>query len=101
MRVWKSGDCLSWKLQEPALIGSHGDVVISGDRAWWFYFGGPRLDAVEANNTSTGQPIARRMGGRSAEINVVELSVIDGRLMAGDPTKPTCMDLKLVRAEER
>jgi hypothetical protein len=42
MRVWKSDDCLNWKLQEGALFGSHGDVVISGDRAWWFYFGGPR-----------------------------------------------------------
>jgi len=42
MRVWHSDDCLAWKLQDQALLGSHGDVVVSGDRAWWFYFGGPR-----------------------------------------------------------
>ena len=42
MRVWSSDDCLNWKPQEEALFGSHGDVVVSGGRAWWFYFGGPR-----------------------------------------------------------
>jgi lysophospholipase L1-like esterase len=101
MRVWKSDDCLNWKLQQEALFGSHGDVVISGDRAWWFYFGGPPLAAIVANNASTGQPISRAIRGRSAEINVVELSIIDGRLMASDPTKPTYIDLKPGREEER
>jgi len=42
MRVWHSDDCLAWNLPDPALLGSHGNVVVSGDRAWWFYFGGPR-----------------------------------------------------------
>lgn len=42
MRVWHSDDCLAWKPQDLAWFGSHGDVVVSGDRAWWFYFGGYR-----------------------------------------------------------
>jgi hypothetical protein len=32
---------------------------------------------------------------------VVELSVIDGKLIAGDPHLPTFIDLKPVREEER
>ena len=32
MRVWSSDDCLKWKLQDEALFGSHGDVVVSGGR---------------------------------------------------------------------
>jgi hypothetical protein len=83
MRVWSSDDCLNWKLQEEALFGSHGDVVVSDDRAWWFYFGGPG---------------GRR--GRTTAINVVELSVTDGKLLPGDPQKPTYIDLKPVRERE-
>ena len=88
MRVWSSEDCTNWKLQQEPLIGSHGDIVISGDRAWWFYFGGPV------------QPGTRR-GGRSSAINVVELSVTDGKLLAADPSKSTYIDLKSVREPER
>ncbi|MEJ2647612.1 MAG: hypothetical protein P8016_04280 [Sedimentisphaerales bacterium] len=88
MRVWSSNDCKNWKLQEEPLFGSHGDVVISGGRAWWFYFGGPR------------QPGARR-GGRSTAVNVVELSVTDGKLIATDPAQPTYIDLKPVREPEK
>ncbi len=84
MRVWNSDDCANWKLQIEALFGSHGDVVASGGRAWWFYFGGP------------GSP--RR---RTTAINVVELSVTDGKLLPGDPAQPTLIDLQPVREEER
>jgi hypothetical protein len=87
MRVWSSADAQNWKLQTEPLFGSHGDVVISGGRAWWFYFGGPRV------------PGAPRPG-RTTAINVVELSVTDGKLLAADPDKPTYIDLKLVREEE-
>jgi len=79
MRVWKSDDCLKWKLQDEPLFGSHGDVVVSGGRAWWFYFG----------------------PGRRTAINVVELSVIDGKLIPGNPNQPTYIDLKPVREDER
>jgi hypothetical protein len=84
MRVWRSDDCLNWALQDEALFGSHGDVVISGGRAWWFYFGGPGSTR-----------------GRATAINVVELSVADGKLLPGDPAQPTYIDLQPEREEER
>jgi hypothetical protein len=87
MRVWSSDDCMNWKLQDEALLGSHGDVVVSGDRAWWFYFGGRR----ETNSPAR----------RTTAINVVELSVEAGRLVAGDPAEPTYIDLKPVREDEK
>ena len=61
------------------MIGSHGDVVVSGDRAWWFYFS----------------------GGRRAAIDVVELRVADGKLVPGDPDQPTYIDLKPEREQEK
>ncbi len=87
MRVWSSDDCTEWKLQDETLVGSHGDVVVSGGRAWWFYFGGPQF---------AGGPRQR-----TTAINVLELSVVDGKLLHGDPDQPTYMDLKLEREEER
>ena len=76
--MWASDDCLNWTPQDGLLIGSHGDAVVSGDRAWWFYFS----------------------GRRRAEINVVELSIVEGKLVAGDPTQPTYIDLKPEREQE-
>jgi hypothetical protein len=80
MRVWNSDDCLNWTMQDATLPGNHGDVVVSSGRAWWFYFGG---------------------GSRRTAINVVELSVADGELIAGDPKLPTYINLKSEREEER
>jgi hypothetical protein len=78
-RVWTSDDCLHWTPQDGGLIGSHGDIVVSGDRAWWFYFS----------------------GGRRAQIDLVELGVVDGRLIGGDPDEPTYIDLKTEREQEK
>lgn len=78
-RVWSSEDCLNWKPQDGLLIGSHGDVVVSGGRAWWFYFGPGRRTAIQA----------------------VELSVIEGKLVSGDPAQPTYIDLKPEREAEK
>lgn len=78
-RVWSSDDCLNWTPQDTLLLGSHGDVVVSGDRAWWFYFS----------------------GGRRAAIDVVELRVANGQLVPGAPDQPTYMDLKPEREQER
>jgi hypothetical protein len=83
--VWSSDDCTNWKLQGQALFGHHGDVVVSGDRAWWFYFDGPNSIP----------------GPRRTAINVVELSVADGKLLPGNPDEPTYIDLKSEREEER
>lgn len=85
MRVWSSDNCTDWKLQDQALFGNHGDVVVSGDRAGWFYFNGPN---------SVGDR-------RRTFINVVELSVADGKLTPGNPEEPSYIDLKSVREEER
>jgi hypothetical protein len=79
MRVWRSDDCLNWTLQDKTLPGSHGDVVVSGDRAWWFYF---------------------TERGRTAAIDVIELVVADGKLTPGSPTEPTYIDLKSERELE-
>jgi lysophospholipase L1-like esterase len=110
MRVWRSDDCLNWKLQNEALFGSHGDVVIGADRAWWFYFDGPRpfgrpRPGAQTQPAATNAPLPQRVpnpaGGRTTAINVVELSVIDGKLIPGDSEQPTYIDLKPVREEER
>jgi hypothetical protein len=93
MRVWRSDDCLHWTPQDELLVGSHGDVVISGDRAWWFFFGG-RMPGGQAD---ASRPASRR----SAAINVLELSVVDGKLIVGDPARPTYIDLKAVREAEK
>jgi len=84
MRVWSSDDGTDWKLQDSGLFGRHGDAVVSGDRAWWFYLGGP-------------------WGGRGrvTAISVVELSVEGGKLIHGDPSLPGYIDLKPVREEEK
>lgn len=115
MRVWSSDDCLNWKLQQEVLLGNHGDVVISGDRAWWFYFGGRRTPTAtnavaeptptQTNATpSATTPTAaapRPARGRTTAVNVVELSVVDGKLITGDPAQPTYIDLKSEREEEK
>ena len=79
MRVWSSDDSTHWTLQQEPLLGHHGDVVVSGDRAWWFYFGNERRTAIE----------------------VVELTVQDGKLVSGDPTQPTYIALKPERESEK
>jgi hypothetical protein len=80
MRVWNSDDCLNWTMQAVTLPGSHGDAVVSGNRAWWFYF---------------------TERGRRAAIDVVELSVAGGKLVPGDPKEPTHIDLKPEREQEK
>ena len=76
---WEAEGGAKWVVQDGLLIGSHGDVVVSGDRAWWFYFG----------------------RGRRTQINVVELSVVNGKLVPGDPAQPTYIDLKPEREQEK
>lgn len=84
MRVWSSDDCTHWKLQKEPLFGNHGDVVVSGGRAWWFYFNGPHHPPHQ----------------RTTAINVAELHVVDGKLIA-DADAPTYIDLKPEREAER
>jgi hypothetical protein len=111
MRVWSSDDCLNWKLQDEALFGSHGDVVVSGDRAWWFYFGGRPVPggaiavvgqgAARATNAPATQPAPRPEPGRTTAVNVVELTMVNGQLVPGTPEQPTHIDLKPMREMEK
>jgi hypothetical protein len=108
--VWSSDDLTHWTPQQGVLIGNHGDVVISGGRAWWFYFGGqtgrganiawaidPETKAAATAPATAPAPGARR----ERAINVVELHVRDGRLVYEDPSLPTKIALQPQREEER
>jgi hypothetical protein len=100
--VWSSDDCTHWTPQNSTIYGSHGDMVVSGGRAWWFYFGGQRVDDVNWAVIPGSEPFtnapASGFGGqvfsRSLAINVVELKVINGKLMFTNPNQPTYIDLK-------
>ncbi len=81
--VWRSDNCLDWKPQAQNLPGSHGDVVVSGDRAYLFYFTGLGKGNIDPND-----PYARRR----AVIQVAELKCKDGSL-ACDIDKPTYIQL--------
>jgi hypothetical protein len=63
--------------------GQHADVVVSGDRAWLFYFTHPGRKPGVADS-----PAARR-----SSIQVVELVEQDGNLSA-DRDSPTRIDLR-------
>jgi beta-xylosidase len=101
--VYRSDDCLNWTPQKNNLLseggqdptdrgrGSHGDVVVSGDRAYLFYFTGLGREATEPND-----PYARR---RDA-IQVVELEYKDGQLTC-DRNKPTYIQLLPQLEEEK
>jgi hypothetical protein len=100
------------------LIGNHGDVVINGDRAWWFYFGGqygrnaninwaviPTAtqpgDTPGASTAPATATVPGRGGRGGAAINVVELKVMDGKLMYTNPNQPVYIDLGNQRELEK
>jgi len=113
--VWSSDDCTHWTPQDSTFYGNHGDIVVSGGRAWWFYFGGQPIGKVNwavipsSEPASTNAPAdtaasateAERSGRRSISINVVEVKVIDGKLMYMNPNQPTYIDLKPEREAEK
>lgn len=109
--VWSSDDCTHWTPQASTLYGSHGDMVVSGGRAWWFYFGGQRVGNIDWAVISTNEPPASSTNAEFARfnqpartngitINVVELKVVDGCLKFTDPNQPTYIDLKPVREKK-
>lgn len=101
--VYRSDDCLSWTRQEKNLLeepgqgpddkikGGHPDVVVSGDRAFLFYFTHPGRQAgrspILPNPTSSGSQDALYEQRRSS-IQVAELEYKDGQLTC-DRDKPT------------
>ena len=90
LAVFRSSDCLNWTrqagnlLKEPGTVetdrakGSHADVVVSGGRAWLFYFVHQSGDQEQRKHTV---------------LQVVELQDHDGVLTA-DRNAPTRIDLK-------
>jgi beta-xylosidase len=84
LAVYRSGDGLAWERQPNNLLeapgqgaddqvkGSHADVVVSGDRAWLFYFTHPGRKDDKADSYET----------RRSSIQVVELTFEGGWLQA-------------------
>jgi len=91
LAVYRSTDANDWTRQSEALLvtpgtgaddmvhGGHADVVVSGDRAFLFYFTHPGR-RPGAPRTDTEQ--------RRSSIQVVELKYADGRLTC-DRNQPT------------
>lgn len=101
--VYTSDDCLNWKPQKNNLLaepgqhpsegqrGSHGDIVVGGDRAYLFYFTGYSKESMAPDD-----PYAQRR----AVIQVVELECKDGELFC-DRNKPTYIRLLSELEEEK
>lgn len=95
--VYRSDDALSWEPQPTNLLanpgkglddkvmGGHPDVVVSGDRAFLFYFTHPGRRGEDAKKDSTEQ--------RRSSIQVVELKLENGWLTA-DRDETTYIYLK-------
>jgi hypothetical protein len=102
--VWSSDDATHyWTPQDGALIGNHGDVVINGNRAWWFYFGGEHGRNANINWAvmRQGDATPAQPKGTGEAINVVELKVVGGKLMYTDPNQPVSIDLGNKRESEK
>ena len=95
--VYRSDDAINWAPQtdnllatpgrdeDDQVIGQHADVVISGDRAFLFYFTHPGRSGENAKKDATEQ--------RRSSIQVVELKIKDGWL-AADRDSPTHIRLE-------
>lgn len=101
--VYSSDDLTTWKVQPTNILGvpgkgpddtangGHPGVVVSGDRAYCFYFTHPgRMGTLSVTNTGG---YARRR----SSIQVVELEFKDGQITC-DRDKPTYIDLQPPRA---
>jgi hypothetical protein len=95
LAVYRSDDGLAWTRQPDNLLeapgtgaddgvkGAHADVVVSGDRAWLFYFTHPGRKDTKADSYET----------RRSSIQVVELSP-DGEWLKADRNAPTRVSLR-------
>ncbi len=95
--IYRSTDCLNWKRQAANLLetpgqgtddkvkGGHPDVVVSGDRAFLFYFTHPGRQGADAEKDTYEQ--------RRSSIQVVELEYNNGEITC-DRDKPTKIYLK-------
>ncbi len=97
LAVYHSTDSLHWTPQakrileapgqgaDDQVMGNHADVVVSGDRAFLFYFTHPGRRGPDAGKDTTEQ--------RRTSIQVVELKYKDGELEA-DRDQPTLIALQ-------
>jgi len=95
LAVYRSDDGLEWKRQagnlleapgkgaDDAVKGAHADVVVSGDRAWLFYFTHPGRKDTKADTYET----------RRSSIQVVELQQ-EGDSLRADRDSPTRIALR-------
>jgi hypothetical protein len=94
--VYSSDDLVNWTrqekniLQEPGkgaddmVIGGHPDIVVSGDRAFIFYFTHPgRISGNRSKNPAES---------RRSSIQVAELEYVDGQIVC-DRDKPVYINL--------
>ena len=95
LAVYRSDDGLEWKRQpgnlletpgkgvDDAVKGAHADVLVSGDRAWLFYFTHPGRKDTKADTYET----------RRSSIQVVELKQ-EGDSLKADRDSPTRVALR-------
>ncbi len=95
--MYRSTDAMAWELQSENLLekpgsgvddqvkGGHADVVVSGERAFLFYFTHPGRRGPDAGKDTYEQ--------RRSSIQVVEIEFNDGWLGC-DRDKPTRVLLK-------
>jgi Beta-fructosidases (levanase/invertase) len=98
MAVYRSDDLLNWKKQKNRILdqpssrkedtpsGSHGDVVVTGDRAYIFYFTHPgrkhHTEHIYKENGNIPYDLRR------SSIQAAELDIINGELVVKDRDKP-------------
>lgn len=98
MAVYQSDNLLNWKKQSDRILdtpskrsedgpsGSHGDVVVIGDKAYIFYFTHPgRTAHTKADLNEIGN-IPYEL--RRSSIQVAELEVVNDELVVNDRDKP-------------
>jgi len=98
MAVYKSSDLLNWKRQNGRILdqpgtrrddkpsGSHGDVVVVGDKSYIFYFTHPGREEHGKDTMNGIGNIPYEL--RRSSIQVAELDVVNGELIVKDRNKP-------------
>lgn len=98
MAVYRSDDLLKWTKQSDRILetpstrkddypsGSHGDVVVVGDKAYIFYFTHPgrRFHTKDYHDNNGNIPYEMRR----SSIQVAELELVNGELIVKDRDKP-------------
>jgi len=100
--IYSSDDLINWKrqekniLQEPGkgkddnVMGGHPDIVVSGDRAYIFYFTHPGRIPGNKGKDNTEM--------RRSSIQVAELEYIDGQIVC-NRDKPVYINLETMGKE--